>query len=521
MRVLGKAVLWTIAVIAVMTAGIALYISYGDLSRHKGRIENLLADATGSDVRIVGAFDITPGSVTRLLAKDVRLLNTGAPRSLSAMSVGEFDIEIDISSLYSGPVIVEKLHMTRVDVHLASDTAAQHDQSERDEPAGDDASPATIIEIREFALTHFSASRDDVTIRIDGTILGSLMAELGSRPIIGLEFASSLLDITLDMPLSKSGVSNATDANTAAVFSDEPFELTMFDAVDFDLSAHVDEIKFAATTFTDFVLLASQKKGTLSVAPVSFRELGAKTEIVFELHQETSRIVASVEVAVDGLHVGTPWSTDADRATLPTLTGSMSLDGEGESLHQFMAASSGVTTLKLGAGRMRSFAGTGLFGDVVLNVMRALNPLHNAVPYTSVECAVISVTVVDGAANIDEFAVQTDKLLIVASGDIQLDDESLNVNVRAKPREGLGISLGGVANSFVKLGGKLSSPELKLDAAGGATTAGAAVVTGGLSLVARGLWDRITAANDICGRDLRPVPPESDATETQQAEQQQ
>ena len=67
-----------------------------------------------------------------------------------------------------------------------------------------------------------------------------------------------------------------------------------------------------------------------------------------------------------------------------------------------------------------------------------------------------------------------------------------------KTREGLGLSVGDVANSFVKIGGTLKNPALGVDATGSVTTTGAAIATGGLSLLAKGLWDRVTAELDIC-----------------------
>ncbi len=86
------------------------------------------------------------------------------------------------------------------------------------------------------------------------------------------------------------------------------------------------------------------------------------------------------------------------------------------------------------------------------------------------------------------------------SGDVNFKNERLNITLRSKPREGFGISLGGVVNSFLKLGGTLQEPRLNIDAASSVTTTGAAVATGGLSLVARGLWDRLTARTDLCAK---------------------
>lgn len=72
------------------------------------------------------------------------------------------------------------------------------------------------------------------------------------------------------------------------------------------------------------------------------------------------------------------------------------------------------------------------------------------------------------------------------------------MTLRTKTREGLGVSLGGVAHSFLKVGGTLSDASMGLDAAGSVTTTGTAVATGGLSVLANGLWDRVSAEADIC-----------------------
>jgi len=62
------------------------------------------------------------------------------------------------------------------------------------------------------------------------------------------------------------------------------------------------------------------------------------------------------------------------------------------------------------------------------------------------------------------------------------------------------VSLGGVVNSFLKVGGTLANPSLGVDAAGSVTATGAAVATGGLSVLAKGLWDRVSAEADICSQ---------------------
>ena len=93
---------------------------------------------------------------------------------------------------------------------------------------------------------------------------------------------------------------------------------------------------------------------------------------------------------------------------------------------------------------------------------------------------------------------------MVATGQVNLRNEKLDIAFRAKPREGIGISLGTVANQLLSLRGTLRSPSITIDVMSSVTTTGAAVATGGLSLLARGLWDRLSAEASICEEEAVP-----------------
>ena len=121
--------------------------------------------------------------------------------------------------------------------------------------------------------------------------------------------------------------------------------------------------------------------------------------------------------------------------------------------------------------------------------------------YQTIECGIYEVSIAQGLATIETFVLQTGAMTVVATGTIDLDTEELDIGFRAKPRQGLGISLGTVANSLLGVGGTLKDPSIGLDAKSSVTTTGAAVATGGLSLLARGLWDRLSAEADICKRE--------------------
>ena len=150
---------------------------------------------------------------------------------------------------------------------------------------------------------------------------------------------------------------------------------------------------------------------------------------------------------------------------------------------------------------MKEVFGSAFFKDVLLQVLRTLNPLSRSRDYQVLECGIYDVSIVDGRATIDKFIIQTDTMTTVASGTVNLRNERLDIAFRAKPREGIGISLGTVANQLLELRGTLKSPRIAVDAGRTATTTGAAVATGGLSLLARGLWDRLSAETDTCKKE--------------------
>ena len=133
-----------------------------------------------------------------------------------------------------------------------------------------------------------------------------------------------------------------------------------------------------------------------------------------------------------------------------------------------------------------------------MDVLRTLSPWKRTNKYRTLECGIYDVKVTDGIATIENFIIQTQSMTIIAQGKVNLQNERLDIQFRSKLREGIGISIGGVANQFLQLGGTLAAPSISLDPVSSVTTTGAAVATGGLSLLARGLWDRLSAEADIC-----------------------
>jgi hypothetical protein len=174
-----------------------------------------------------------------------------------------------------------------------------------------------------------------------------------------------------------------------------------------------------------------------------------------------------------------------------------------------MAGLDGHLTVKVGKGELTD----SVLGTLGTDALNMLNPFSGDSDKTLLECSVVNFTIKDGIATANQgIAVSTEKMNIIGNGTVNLKDETLNIDIKPEPKEGLGLNAGKFA-SLIKIGGTLANPTPETDLGGTLGTGaslGAAVATGGLSLLAEGLLDRATADANPCDTALgiKPEPVE-------------
>ena len=163
----------------------------------------------------------------------------------------------------------------------------------------------------------------------------------------------------------------------------------------------------------------------------------------------------------------------------------VNLSGKGNSLHQIVGGANGVAQMTVGKARLDSKL-LNTAGDLAVTIMNTLNPMRKTSSQTILECAVIYLPVSNGMVNVnDSVGVETDKLNIVLSGTVNLNNEVINLNINPHDKTGLtsGVELG----SLVKLEGSLQNPKAGVNKEGvvsSAVTIGLGFLTGGISLAA-------------------------------------
>ena len=332
----------------------------------------------------------------------------------------------------------------------------------------------------------------------------------GSRPAVDATLSSRLLDIGELLPPGNEEPAAPGDRRLL------PRDLLPFDAlkaVDARLSFRAERILAAGAPIADLVLDVVLRDGLLEALPVAARLSKGRVSARARLDASSGR-TASMSVRLDVAGVDTGALLDAMEVsgllTGGALDAKVDLKGQGGSVGELAGSLAGEIKVTLGKGRVHNSALDLAGADLATEALTALNPLAKTEAYTELTCGVVRFTIKDGLAAAENgIAVETPKMNIVGGGTVDLKTEAIDLAVKPEARAGLGLNLSAVAG-MVRIKGTLAAPRLGIDNVGvarGAASIGAALATGGLSLLAEGLIGRATADEHACRTALGEAPP--------------
>jgi hypothetical protein len=149
--------------------------------------------------------------------------------------------------------------------------------------------------------------------------------------------------------------------------------------------------------------------------------------------------------------------------------------------------------------------------DILLTLLTAFNPFAKEDAATELQCGVALVSIEDGLAILEPMVLQSDKMTMLGKGKIDFGTEKLSLDWVTKPRKGIGVSASMITNPYIKLGGTLSNPSVQLKGVQAVASTSVAVATLGLSVLAKGMLDRITAEKKVCKQALEEIGRRSDS----------
>lgn len=323
----------------------------------------------------------------------------------------------------------------------------------------------------------------------------------GKRPALTAKLNSNLIDL---VELSGGEAAAEKAAKKERVFSPEPLPLEGLKSADANVTINAQKIQTSSLALGKTMIVLSLQNGNLSINPLSTLVAGGSLNGNIGLNASGKTATLVTDIKIKGL----------EPSQLPQFKGKISggktdvtikVKGNGNSVSKIMAGLNGKLLAKMGKGELKDSktkaAGTDLFS--------MLNPTATTREGTLVECGVINFKIKDGIATADKgIAIAANTMNVIGSGTIDLKTEKLDIGITPQAREGTGISVGQLAE-LVRVQGTLANPKPGVDtkaALKAGVSAGAAVATGGLSILAQGLFDKSTADEDPCATALGQKP---------------
>lgn len=420
-----------------------------------------------------------------------------APSRLRADGLLEFDVTLEGAGVVAriDGTVAEALTRPRPDLDVALKVRAP---AALVDAIGIDAGPVVPRTIKA-RVTRDPSGRvvfDDLTAAGDGLAMSgrATVARIDGRPRVDADLAFEHLDLS---PLMSPRASDA-----ARVLPDFPLPATLPDVVDLRLDVNVTDLSTPPRRFRSLAATLRLDGTELSVENLSGRLDGGT--IAGQGRLVPGEGGTRLSVGISGRNL--PIASLVEPGTRARVRGgsaniAIDLAGSGASFAEMVSAAEGRVQIEAEGvsvgGRAAAMAG----GDVLVTLLDAIAPFGEDEKGTTIECAVVDFPLKHGRLAAETgIGLMTRELSVLGGGSIDLDGERLALFFDPKPREGLGLSAAGIAD-FVRIGGTLADPEPVTDGRGLASLGvktGAAIATGGLTLLAEALYDRAGGERDAC-----------------------
>lgn len=263
------------------------------------------------------------------------------------------------------------------------------------------------------------------------------------------------------------------------------------------LNIDVGELQRRALFLKEIELDAGLRDGRLDISTARFKARSG--ELLAKAYYDASTEIgtASLDLVARTLGFGL---THADLDLAMKGDFDIGLRTTGNDLRSMAGNMDGVVYVDTRGGRFESNEYIkAIYGDMLEETLNTINPFRKTDDHTDFDCIIVPLSVADGmVTGAPSIFASTDKIRFVVQGSVDLKSEKIRIGVRSTPRKIVSFSAAELINPYLQVVGTLSSPELAVDETGVLITGGAAVATGGLSLLAKGLWDRLSKSGDAC-----------------------
>ena len=345
----------------------------------------------------------------------------------------------------------------------------------------------------------------------ESDLSGSLGLEGEDLPSINLRAQSSMIDLRPFAADEEEGATEAAQAPADSgeasryVFTEDPLPLEQMRGFSADIEVEIDRVQMQTTHAEGFKLKATAVDGVLALENRFTGGRGGEYSNSVNLDASGPSAELTVKTLAADLKLGALSGDEVPTELIPASDFNLDIVASGATARQLASSANGKAVFTQGPGRVKNDLIGKLSGDLIAQIFGALNPFAAEEEFSNWDCTIFAIDFVSGEGDISGFLLQGEKIMVVGGGQIDLNTEKLNIEFNTKPREGVGVSADMFVTPFVAVSGTLAEPGVGLNAKGVLLSGGAAVLTGGLSFLYKGVVDRATAGADQCEGTLAAV----------------
>jgi uncharacterized protein involved in outer membrane biogenesis len=251
----------------------------------------------------------------------------------------------------------------------------------------------------------------------------------------------------------------------------EPFSLEKLRAADANVHFRGEKIATENMPLEKMNARLLVNNGSLKLAPLEFGFAGGTLVSQIEMDGSKPRIATRADITAKGLHLDRMFpASRLAAADTGTLGGRAKLDGNGNSIAQMLASANGEAALIMDGGSVSELM-LRLSNLDIANSIRVLLGGDKQVP---IRCMVGNFKAVDGDFKVEALVLDTPKVNITGSGDVNFTDESLHLRLVSRSK---GFSLASLRGP-IAVTGSFKNPLVRPEIGAAIARSGLAVALG-------------------------------------------